>query len=97
MALIALYHEDLVLQPWMTFVAYQVLNAVTAGIVMFGNRFIPVINRFSCELRPFEINVTTSLIEYQWYTFRLRGSSPWSSLPQWHPDTTTASLYSGPG
>lgn len=50
MALIALYHEDLVIQPWMTFVAYQILNIFTSGIVMFGNRFIPTINKFSCEL-----------------------------------------------
>lgn len=49
MALIALYHEDLVIEPWMTFVAYQILNIFTSGIVMFGNRFIPMINRFSCE------------------------------------------------
>lgn len=49
MALIALYHEDLVLKPWMTFVAYQVLNICTSCIVMFGNRFIPIINKFSCR------------------------------------------------
>ncbi|KAJ5348072.1 uncharacterized protein N7506_001325 [Penicillium brevicompactum] len=47
MALIALYHDDLVVKPWMTFVAYQILNIVTSGIVMFGNRFIPMINKFS--------------------------------------------------
>ncbi|KAJ5898701.1 hypothetical protein N7504_008989 [Penicillium tannophilum] len=47
MALIALYHEDLVVKPWMTFVAYQILNIFTSGIVMFGNRFIPAINKFS--------------------------------------------------
>ncbi|KAJ5232649.1 hypothetical protein N7468_005605 [Penicillium chermesinum] len=47
MALIALYHDDLVIQPWMTFVAYQILNIVTSGVVMFGNRFIPAINKFS--------------------------------------------------
>ncbi|KAJ5085485.1 hypothetical protein N7532_010256 [Penicillium argentinense] len=47
MALIALYHEDLVIEPWMTFVAYQILNIFTSGIVMFGNRFIPLINKFS--------------------------------------------------
>lgn len=51
MALIALYHEDLVIQPWMTFVAYQVLNIVTSGVVMFGNRFIPMINKFSREFQ----------------------------------------------
>jgi choline transport protein len=49
MALIALYHEDLVVKPWMTFVAYQILNIVTSSVVMFGNRFIPAINKFSCE------------------------------------------------
>ncbi|KAJ5818165.1 hypothetical protein N7474_003756 [Penicillium riverlandense] len=47
MALIALYHDDLVLKPWMTFVAYQILNIFTSGIVMFGNRLIPTINKFS--------------------------------------------------
>ncbi|CAG8430174.1 unnamed protein product [Penicillium salamii] len=47
MALIALYHDDLVVKPWMTFVAYQILNIFTSGIVMFGNRFIPLINKFS--------------------------------------------------
>ncbi|KAJ5626151.1 hypothetical protein N7510_002460 [Penicillium lagena] len=47
MALIALYHDDLVLKPWMTFVAYQILNIFTSGIVMFGNRLIPAINKFS--------------------------------------------------
>lgn len=49
MALIALYHEDLVIKPWMTFVAYQILNIITSSIVMFGNRLIPLINKFSCE------------------------------------------------
>lgn len=47
MALIALYHDDLVVKPWMTFVAYQILNIATSGVVMFGNRFIPLINKFS--------------------------------------------------
>jgi choline transport protein len=50
MALITLYHDGLVVQPWMTFVAYQILNILTAGVVMFGNRFIPMINKFSCTL-----------------------------------------------
>jgi choline transport protein len=49
MALIALYHEDLVVKPWMTFVAYQILNIITSSVVMFGNRLIPAINKFSCE------------------------------------------------
>ncbi|KAL1985722.1 hypothetical protein VTN96DRAFT_7470 [Rasamsonia emersonii] len=47
MALIALYKTDLVIQPWMTFLAYQGFNLLTSGIVMFGNRIIPAINRFS--------------------------------------------------
>ncbi|KAJ5622402.1 hypothetical protein N7528_005634 [Penicillium herquei] len=47
MALIALYHDDMVVKPWMVFVAYQILNIATSGIVMFGNRFIPAINKFS--------------------------------------------------
>ncbi|CAG8008124.1 unnamed protein product [Penicillium olsonii] len=46
-ALIALYHDDLVVKPWMIFVAYQILNIFTSGVVMFGNRFIPLINKFS--------------------------------------------------
>ncbi|GMF79274.1 unnamed protein product [Aspergillus oryzae] len=50
MALIALYHDDIKLQPWMTFVAYQVLNVLTSAVVMFGNRFIPGINKFACKL-----------------------------------------------
>jgi len=50
MSLIALYETDLVIQPWMTFVAYQGLNILTSSIVMFGNRFIPLINKFSCEM-----------------------------------------------
>lgn len=50
MALIALYHGDLVIQTWMTFVVYQAFNLITAGIVMFANFAIPALNRFSCEL-----------------------------------------------
>ncbi|KAB8349806.1 hypothetical protein FH972_023819 [Carpinus fangiana] len=47
MAMIALYHTDLTITTWQTFVVYQGLNLLTAGIVMFGNRIIPGINRFS--------------------------------------------------
>ncbi|KAH8659265.1 choline transport protein [Tricladium varicosporioides] len=47
MALIALYHENLVIKTWMTFVAYQVFNLLTAGIVMFANFAIPALNKFS--------------------------------------------------
>lgn len=55
MALIALYHDDLVVKPWMTFVAYQILNILTSGVVMFGNRFIPMLNKFSRTLFPLTV------------------------------------------
>ncbi|KAE8140996.1 amino acid/polyamine transporter I [Aspergillus pseudotamarii] len=63
MALIALYHDDIKLQPWMTFVAYQVLNVLTSAVVMFGNRFIPTINKFALvylQLAWFVITVTVA-------------------------------------
>ncbi|KAJ1709466.1 amino acid permease [Aspergillus flavus] len=63
MALIALYHDDIKLQPWMTFVAYQVLNVLTSAVVMFGNRFIPGINKFALvylQLAWFVITVTVA-------------------------------------
>ncbi|KAJ5864239.1 uncharacterized protein N7529_006155 [Penicillium soppii] len=47
MASIALYHDELVVKPWMVFVAYQILNICSSAVVMFGNRFIPMINKFS--------------------------------------------------
>lgn len=47
MALIALYHETLEIQAWQTFIVYQGLNLITAGIVMFGNKIIPGLNKFS--------------------------------------------------
>jgi choline transport protein len=50
MASIALYHDELVVKPWMVFVAYQILNICSSAVVMFGNRFIPMINKFSCLL-----------------------------------------------
>ncbi|KAB8077868.1 amino acid transporter [Aspergillus leporis] len=63
MALIALYKTDLVLQPWMTFVAYQAFNILTSAVVMFGNRFIPGINKFALvylQLAWFVIMVTVA-------------------------------------
>ncbi|KAE8323919.1 amino acid/polyamine transporter I [Aspergillus sergii] len=63
MALIALYHDGIKLQPWMTFVAYQVLNVLTSAVVMFGNRFIPGINKFALvylQLAWFVITVTVA-------------------------------------
>ncbi|KAF6835734.1 amino acid permease [Colletotrichum musicola] len=47
MALIAVYHGDLEIQAWQTFIVYQGLNLITAGIVMFGNKIIPGLNKFS--------------------------------------------------
>ncbi|KAA8642288.1 hypothetical protein EYZ11_012960 [Aspergillus tanneri] len=47
MGLITLYKTDIVLQPWMTFVAYQGFNILTASVIMFGNRYLPLINKFS--------------------------------------------------
>ncbi|KAJ5495582.1 hypothetical protein N7539_000698 [Penicillium diatomitis] len=46
-ALYALYHPDLTFQAWETFVIYQILNALTAAVVLFGNAIIPALNRFS--------------------------------------------------
>ncbi|KAH7007228.1 amino acid permease [Ilyonectria destructans] len=47
MALVALYIEDLEIKTWQTFIVYQGLNLLTAAVVMFGNRIIPALNRFS--------------------------------------------------
>lgn len=47
MALIALYIPNLEIQTWQTFVVYQGLNIITAGVVLFGNRIIPALNKFS--------------------------------------------------
>lgn len=47
MALIALYRSDLVIKTWMTFVVYQITNLATASIVLFGNKIIPAMNKFS--------------------------------------------------
>ncbi|KAG7137001.1 Choline transport protein like [Verticillium longisporum] len=47
MALIALYNETLEIKAWQTFIVYQGLNLITASIVMFGNRIIPGLNKFS--------------------------------------------------
>lgn len=46
-ALVALYHDNFSLQTWQTFLIYQGLNLITAGVVMFGNKIIPALNRFS--------------------------------------------------
>ncbi|KKY15462.1 putative choline transporter [Diplodia seriata] len=63
MALIALYRSDLVIETWMTFVVYQITNLATASIVLFGNRIIPALNRFSLfylQLAWFVLMVTVA-------------------------------------
>ncbi|KAJ5906293.1 uncharacterized protein N7473_003209 [Penicillium subrubescens] len=46
-ALYALYHPDMAFKTWQTFVIYQILNALTAAVVLFGNKIIPTLNKFS--------------------------------------------------
>ncbi|OOF96351.1 hypothetical protein ASPCADRAFT_129448 [Aspergillus carbonarius ITEM 5010] len=43
-ALVALYRNNFVVQPWMSFVVYEGFNIISCGIVMFGNRWMPTIN-----------------------------------------------------
>ncbi|KKF95607.1 Choline transport protein [Ceratocystis platani] len=47
MALAALWHSDFVIKTWHTFLLFQVLNILTSSVVMFGNRVIPALNKFS--------------------------------------------------
>ncbi|KAF4124545.1 choline transport protein [Geosmithia morbida] len=47
MALVAIYHQSLEIKAWQTFIVYQGLNLITAAVVMFGNRIIPGLNKFS--------------------------------------------------
>ncbi|KKA27577.1 hypothetical protein TD95_001426 [Thielaviopsis punctulata] len=47
MALAALWHPDYVIKTWQTFLVFQALNILTSAVVMFGNRAIPALNRFS--------------------------------------------------
>ncbi|KAL4950913.1 amino acid/polyamine transporter I [Aspergillus filifer] len=46
-ALYSLYHPDLEIKTWQTFIIYQILNILTASIVLFGNKIIPALNKFS--------------------------------------------------
>ncbi|KAL2823838.1 putative choline transporter Hnm1 [Aspergillus cavernicola] len=46
-ALYALYHPDLEIKTWQTFIIYQILNILTASVVLFGNKLIPALNKFS--------------------------------------------------
>jgi choline transport protein len=36
-----------VIKNWQTFIIYQILNLLTASVVLFGNKIIPALNRFS--------------------------------------------------
>ncbi|KAI7281358.1 amino acid permease [Hortaea werneckii] len=47
MALVALYHPGMTIQTWQTSVAYESLNMITALVVLYGNKLIPSLNRFS--------------------------------------------------
>ncbi|CEN60862.1 amino acid/polyamine transporter I [Aspergillus pseudodeflectus] len=46
-ALYALYHPDIEIKTWQTFIIYQILNILTASVVLFGNKIIPALNKFS--------------------------------------------------
>lgn len=46
-ALYALYHPDLKIKTWETFLIYQITNILSASMVLFGNKAIPLLNRFS--------------------------------------------------
>ncbi|EFX05186.1 choline transporter [Grosmannia clavigera kw1407] len=46
-ALIAIFHPHLNIHVWQTFVIYQGLNLLTAAVVLWGNRAIPALNKFS--------------------------------------------------
>ncbi|KAL4975527.1 amino acid/polyamine transporter I [Aspergillus desertorum] len=46
-ALYSLYHPEVAIQTWQTFIIYQILNILTASVVLFGNRIIPSLNKFS--------------------------------------------------
>lgn len=98
MALIALYKTDMVLQPWMTFVAYQGLNILTSSVVMFGNRWIPMINKFSCKSNTCQSSEQEAQTNYpKWFTFNLPGSSPWSQSRQRLQRITMRNLCFEPG
>lgn len=39
----ALYHPDLVIEPWHTFVAFVLINVLCCLVVIFGNRLLPAL------------------------------------------------------
>lgn len=46
-ALYSLYHPSDPIKTWETFIIYQILNILTASMVLFGNKAIPALNKFS--------------------------------------------------
>ncbi|KAI7332660.1 amino acid permease [Hortaea werneckii] len=63
MALVALYHPGMTIQTWQTFVAYEGLNMITALVVLYGNKLIPSLNRFSLfylQIGYFTVMVTVA-------------------------------------
>ncbi|KAI6853183.1 amino acid permease [Hortaea werneckii] len=63
MALVALYHPGMTIQAWQTFVAYEGLNMITALVVLYGNKLIPSLNRFSLfylQIGYFTVMVTVA-------------------------------------
>ena len=63
MALVALYHPGMTIQTWQTFVAFEGLNILTALVVLFGNKLIPGLNRFSLfylQIGYFAVMVTVA-------------------------------------
>jgi choline transport protein len=42
-----LYHQDMTVKTWEIFIIYQGLNLATASVVLFGNKIIPSLNKFS--------------------------------------------------
>ncbi|RMY26768.1 hypothetical protein D0866_10628, partial [Hortaea werneckii] len=63
MALVALYHPGMTIQTWQTFVAYEGLNMIIALVVLYGNKLIPSLNRFSLfylQIGYFTVMVTVA-------------------------------------
>jgi choline transport protein len=40
----AVFHPDLVIQPWHVYVAYLIITWSCCALVVFGNRFLPMLN-----------------------------------------------------
>ncbi|KAI7472046.1 amino acid permease [Hortaea werneckii] len=85
MALVALYHPGMTIQTWQTFVAYEGLNMITALVVLYGNKLIPSLNRFSLfylQIGYFTVMVTVAACapKYQSSEFVFRN---WINTTGW--------------